>query len=98
MISINDVKKGEIQRALFKIDRDDLVKRIVVTTASGRAFDGDELSQSRMSRAITGLQWQTEGATLSWVLADNSVAAVDLIELQEALALAVLRQSALWAQ
>lgn len=97
MISINDEKKGEIQRALFKIERDALVAGIRVTTSNGRQFDGDELSQSRIARAIAGLQAQPDTLTVRWVLSDNSVADVDVIELQEALSLAILRQAELWA-
>ena len=47
-------------------------KAITVTTAAGNTFDGDETSQTRMSRAIQVL---STGATASvpWVLADNTV-------------------------
>lgn len=97
MISINDAKKGDIQRALFKVDREAAVARIQVTTASGRTFDGDEVSQGRMTRTIAGLQALPADTAVRWVLSDNSVVDVGLIELQEALALAILRQTELWA-
>ena len=71
------------------------VATILVTTISGKVFDGDEKSQDRMVRAIqvaaiTGL---TE---TQWKLADNSIVMVTLDELKEALALAGQEMSRIW--
>lgn len=88
----------EVERDLFKQQRIEAVARIQVTTASGRVFDGDETSQGRMARAILGLQAQPEGATVQWVLSDNTAVDVGAAELQEALTLAGLRQTELWLQ
>jgi hypothetical protein len=71
------------------------VATILVTTISGKVFDGDEKSQDRMVRAIqvaaiTGL---TE---TQWKLADNSRVMVTLDELKEALALAGQEMSRIW--
>lgn len=73
------------------------VAAIEVTTAAGNTFDGDETSQSRMVRAILGLQ-ASSSDTVPWVLADNSVISATVAELQEALALATAEQVRLWVQ
>lgn len=75
--------------------RDEAVARIRVTTASGKVFDGDETSQTRMARAVIAMQAAGQTQTL-WVLADNTPATVTLDELAEALALAGAEQTRLW--
>ncbi len=92
------INSDAVVRERFKADRAEEVARITVTTASGNTFDGDENSQSRMARAILGLQGQPEGSTVQWVLNDNTVVDVGIAELQEALTLAGLRQTELWVQ
>lgn len=78
-----------------KAARAELVQAIVVTTASGKSFDGDEVSQNRMARAIVALGGS--GATgTEWKLADNTVAEVTLEELTEALRMAGAQQTAVW--
>lgn len=86
------------ERERWKRERALLVESIKVTTASGLVFDGDEVSQGRMARAILGLQAQPAGATVKWVLTDNSVVLVAATELTEALTLAGLRQTELWVE
>jgi len=61
----------------LKAARQSAVDSIVVTTSSGRSFDGDEVSQDRMTRAITTLN---DGESIPWVLADNQIAMVDRSE------------------
>ena len=78
-----------------KATREEAVARIRVTTASGKVFDGDETSQTRMARAVVALQSAGQTETL-WVLADNTPATVTLDELAEALALAGAEQTRLW--
>ena len=73
------------------------VANIKVTTSSGKTFDGDETSQTRMTRAILGLQ-ATGTPTITWVLADNSVVQVSATELTEALSLAGAAQANVWVQ
>lgn len=73
----------------------DAVSRIKVTTASGKTFDGDETSQTRMARAVVALQAAGQSET-TWVLADNTPATVTLAELAEALALAGAEQTRMW--
>lgn len=87
------VPTGEQLHDLAKRERDQAVSNIVVTTQSGKTFDGDETSQTRMSRSINGLN---DGEVMPWKLADNTVASVDKAELREALRLAGAAQSALW--
>ena len=71
------------------------VNAIVITTASGKAFDGDEQSQDRMSRAINALNALE---TTLWVLSDNTPTMVSREELQEALRLAGAAQTAIWVR
>jgi hypothetical protein len=78
-----------------KAARQAAVDAIVVTTQAGNAFDGDEVSQGRMSRAI--LSMQAAGATeTQWVLADNQITDVTIAELTEALILAGQEQTRIW--
>jgi len=83
-------------RQEWKADRAEAVAAIKVTTQAGNTFDGDEISQARMARAILGLQEAGEGATVTWVLADNTPVAVTAAELYEALHLAGAEQARLW--
>lgn len=83
-------------REAWKTQRAAAVAAIKVTTSAGRTFDGDEISQARMARAILGLQAAAGVDTVTWVLADNSVIEASAAELQEALALAGAEQARLW--
>lgn len=83
-------------RDTLKAERQAKVDAITVTTAAGNTFDGDEVSQERMNRAITVLNASPLGTTVTWVLHDNSVAEVTAGELLEALALAGTAQAAIW--
>lgn len=78
-----------------KQQRQEQVDAIVVTTASGKSFDGDEEAQTRMTRAIAALD---PGEATLWVLADNTPdPTVTREELREALRLAGAAQTAVWA-
>lgn len=71
----------------------------IVVEVNGKVFDGDETSQTRMTRAIIGMQatgQATGQATIQWTLADNTVTQATLAELTEALCLAGAQQSDLW--
>ena len=87
---------GVADRQQFKATRAQAVQSIVVTTAAGNTFDGDETSQGRMARAILGLQSVGPTATVGWVLADNTAINTTAAELAEALALAGTEQARLW--
>jgi hypothetical protein len=82
-------------REIAKAARAVAVENILVTTQAGNTFDGDETSQTRMSRAILVLSTGA-AATVPWVLADNTVIQADIAELTEALALAGAEQARLW--
>ena len=80
--------------AAAKIARDAAVAKIKVTV-NGKVFDGDEVSQSRLARAITAAEAQGIAAQ-SWKLADNTWVDVTVVELKQALAAAFQAQGALW--
>ena len=82
-----------VKRQEAKAKRQAEIDSIIVTTTAGNSFDGDEASQSRMTRAIISLQ---PGETIPWVLADNVAADVSKEELQEALRLAGTAQTEIW--
>lgn len=86
-------------REAAKVARAAAVEAIIVTTAAGRKFDGDEISQTRMVRAIVALnaQPQTPVPTVIWVLADNTAVQTTAAELIEALSRAGATQAAVWA-
>lgn len=86
---------GEQSLADKKRARQEKVDAIVVTTASGKSFDGNEEAQNRMARALAGMD-NTD--VLPWVLADNRIADIDKRELREALRLAGQAQAALWIE
>ena len=71
------------------------VENIIVTTTTGKTFDGDEVAQVRMARAIIGMQ-ATGASTIVWVLADNTTTQATLAELTEALCLAGQAQADVW--
>ena len=77
-----------------KAARASLVDALVVTTSTGRKFNGDEASQNRMARAISSMD---EGDTVMWVLADNTVALIGCSELKEALRMAGSKMTQIWA-
>lgn len=80
-------------REQFKIDRASAVNAITITTIAGNVFDGDEISQTRMARAIAVLD---DGESTPWVLTDNTAIMATKEELKEALKLAGMAQSELW--
>ncbi len=88
----------QVARQAWKESRTLAVSQIIVTTASGKKFDGGETSQTRMSRAIAVLD---PGETQPWILAENlpGELPVDVTkeELKEALRLAGKEQTTIWA-
>jgi len=67
--------------------------RDIVVTVDNMVFDGDEISQGRMARAVTA---SSPGDTSQWKLNDNTVATVTHEQLRAALKLAGDAQTALW--
>ena len=94
-IAANQAAQAVRDREAAKAARTAAVDAITVTTKAGNTFDGDETSQTRMSRAILVLSTGA-AASVPWVLADNTVIQADIAELTEALALAGAAQAALW--
>lgn len=88
-------QQAKQQRESAKQVRQEQVEAIQVTTSTGKVFDGDEISQNRMARAIIALQ-ATNTPTVTWVLADNTSTQATVEELTEALALAGAAQAAIW--
>jgi hypothetical protein len=82
-------------RIAAKAQREIQVSQIKVTTAAGNEFDGDEVSQGRMARAIIALSTGL-APSVTWVLADNTTIQATPQELTEALVLAGQAQAAIW--
>ena len=76
----------------WKASRAEAVANIKVTV-NGNEYDGDEVSQGRMNRAIAVM---VEGDTTTWTLANNIPTLVTKAELTEALKLSGKAQTALW--
>lgn len=83
--------------AAAKAARQVAVDNIKVTTQAGHTFDGDEVSQGRMSRAIIALDAAGQTST-TWVLSNNVPTTVTRSDLVEALVLAGQEQTRLWMQ
>jgi len=79
--------------AQAKQDKVLAVSQITVTTTSDKVFDGGEVSQNRMGRAVTA---SSAGDTTQWILADNTQATVTHEELKEALLLSGEAMTAIW--
>ena len=90
---INPPKTADQQREEWKSSRAAAVAAIKVTTLAGNEFDGDEVSQGRMARAVSSME---DADTVLWVLANNSVIRATKAELREALRLAGSEQAAIW--
>lgn len=80
--------------SLWKALRTITVENIVVEV-NGKRFDGDELSQSRMVRAII-IAEATGDTSVNWKLSDNSILPVTINELKQALTLAGETQLEAW--
>jgi hypothetical protein len=81
-------------REQLKQERQAAVDAITVAV-NGKVFDGDEISQGRMARAlrVADITGQT---SCTWVLHDNSAVEVTREELAQALSLAMEAQGAIW--
>lgn len=90
-LTINDAVIARVKKCI----REKRVGEIVVTTSSGRVFDGDEISQTRMARAILAMA-EFNVPSISWRLSDDTDADVTRAEMAEALLLAGQAQSTVW--
>ena len=96
LVVVGELSGPTDPREIAKAARAANVAQIKVTTQAGNTFDGDETSQTRMSRAILVLSTGA-AASVPWVLADNTVIQATAAELTEALALAGAEQARFWA-
>ena len=85
-------------RAILKRGRFEAVSSIVVETCTGNQFQGDEVSQSRMARVLLAHAEDMPDGEIDWILADNTVATITLLELDEALRLSVDAQTEIWTR
>lgn len=76
----------------YKIMRQNIVDNIEVTY-KGIVYQGDEVSQSRLSRAITGLP---DDGSIQWKAKDNSINELTKADLKEILFLAGQKQTEIW--
>ncbi|NOU50278.1 DUF4376 domain-containing protein [Pseudoalteromonas sp. JBTF-M23] len=83
-----------VKRERFKAQRAANVAAITVAV-DDMVFDGDEVSQSRMARAVL-LMSDTD--TQLWVLANNDIVEVTCEQLKQACVLAAQKQSELWVE
>ncbi|MBD1581262.1 DUF4376 domain-containing protein [Pseudoalteromonas sp. S16_S37] len=91
-IAHTDEQIAKVKRERFKAQRAANVAAITIEV-DDMVFDGDELSQQRMARAILLM---SDEDTQLWVLANNEVAEVSKAQLTQACLLAAQRQSELW--
>jgi len=91
---MNDSKKNKIN--YLKQVRDKLVNEIVVTLETEEQLDGNELAQTRMSRAIQALPDDT--TELNWIDATNNTIKLTKPKFSEALVLAGQRQTEIYVK
>lgn len=77
----------------WKANRQTLVDNIEVTY-QGVVYQGDEVSQTRMSRAITALP--DDEITITWVAKDNTEHNLNRLDIKAILFQAGLQQSNIW--
>lgn len=83
----------EVLIADAKAGRDHLLSTLKMSASSGRVYDVDLESQTRIASAITTMEPKE---LTDWVLADNSVASVSREELREVLRNARIKTTTLW--
>lgn len=86
-------ERAEADYQTWKAARQQAVDAITVEV-DGLVFDGDELSQNRMARAVAAADALTE--TTDWTLHDNSVVTVTVLQLKIACRLAGEAQTVIW--
>lgn len=91
------IEKNKLSISSSKQERADAVSKITVEI-DGMVFDGDEISQERMSRTVVAAAatGETGDATTTWVLHDNTIAQPTISQLARALRAAGEAQTKLW--
>lgn len=83
-------------KELEKAEKQVILASITVTTSNGNMFDGDDVARADMLSAIEGASFL--GLTeKEWKLADNSWKLIQLSELREASALAIIAKGQILA-
>ena len=82
----------EYTKENFKKLREELVGKIEIVYENN-LYQGDETSQSRMSRAVTGMN---EADTIRWKTSDNKEVILTKTDLAEILRLAGQEQTRIW--
>lgn len=97
IVNLPDPEPTEEERlSVRKLARSRAVNAIIVEV-DGMKFDGDEVAQGRMARALKVAELNNMNKT-AWVLADNTVVEVTKKQLEEALTKAMLQQATLWTK
>ena len=80
--------KEKHENSVKKLEKEERLSKIVVTTQNGNTFDGNLEARTNMTSAIMAAEvlGKTEEV---WKLADNSQKTIELSELKEALALSI---------
>ena len=86
-------EQADAANALWKSERAAAVSQIIVEV-DGLVFDGDELSQTRMARAVAAADSLEQ--RVAWTMADNTVVTVTVLQLKKALVLASTKQTEIW--
>lgn len=85
---------------VFKEGRQKLLDQAVVTTTSGKEFDADEASMSRMVNALTAASDEPETTIIPWSLANDGTGVMTdctKTEIKEAHRLAVENMASIWS-
>lgn len=82
---IDAITQADIDLMVLKKTRTSAIAAITVTTQSGNEFQGDEISQQRISRASIVMD---DVEVIKWKLKNNTWVDVTKAELEEALKLA----------
>ena len=97
IVNLPDPELTEEERlSVRKLARSRAVNAIIVEV-DGMKFDGDEVAQGRMARALKVAELNNMNKT-AWVLADNTVVEVTKKQLEKALTKAMLQQATLWTK
>ena len=97
IVNLPDPELTEEERlSVRKLARSRAVSAIIVEV-DGMKFDGDEVAQGRMARALKVAELNNMDKT-AWVLADNTVVEVTKKQLEKALTKAMLQQATLWTK
>ncbi|RUO44983.1 hypothetical protein [Idiomarina aquatica] len=84
----------------FKQSRQEQLDNAVVTTQSGKEFDADEASMSRMVNALTAASDEPDTVIIPWSLANDGTGVMTdctKAEIKEAHRLAVENMAAIWS-